>query len=137
MGYNKFITKDGIILLGLTETTVSEETLAVGVVAINKNGEKIVGIMSPPVLQEKNVIPLKEVQYILPDSQYNGLSQVTVESIPEAYIIPEGVMSITQNGLYDIAVYSQVDIDIPEEILEEWDGSGAIIYVTDDDLESN
>lgn len=137
MGYNKFITKDGIILLDLTETTVSEETLAVGVVAINKNGEKIVGIMSPPVLQEKNVIPLKEVQYILPDSQYNGLSQVTVESIPEAYIIPEGVMSITQNGLYDIAVYSQVDIDIPEEILEEWDGSGAIIYVTDDDLESN
>ena len=41
--YNKFITKRGNILLDLTEVTVTEETLGLGVTAYGKDGRLVTG----------------------------------------------------------------------------------------------
>jgi hypothetical protein len=43
MGYNKFIKRDGTILLDLTQDNVSAENLMVGVTAHNRSGEVIEG----------------------------------------------------------------------------------------------
>ena len=60
----------------------------------------------PPIvlanMQEKEAIPTKEQQEIVPDKNYDGLSKVTVQKIPTQYIIPSGNIQITENGTYDI-----------------------------------
>lgn len=43
MGYNKFKTKSGTVLLDLTSDTIVPEELSEGITAHNKNGEKITG----------------------------------------------------------------------------------------------
>lgn len=40
-------------------------------------------------LQEKEITPTKEIQEITPDSTYDGLSKITVDKIPDEYIIPK------------------------------------------------
>lgn len=55
-----------------------------------------------PVTQEKTVTPTKQVQTVIPDTGYNGLSKVTVNKIPDDYIIPTGEITIAKNGTYDV-----------------------------------
>ena len=58
----------------------------------------------PPIilanLQEKEVVPTKEQQEIIPDKNYDGLSKVIVDKIPNEYIIPSGEIEFTKNGIY-------------------------------------
>lgn len=44
MAYNKFIKKDGTVMLDLTDMTVSAETLGKDITAVDKYGNKITGI---------------------------------------------------------------------------------------------
>ncbi len=54
-----------------------------------------------PVTQEKEIIPSKEIQIVEPDKGYTGLSKVTVNKIPDEYVIPIlGTKKITSNGIY-------------------------------------
>lgn len=46
MAYNKFIKKDGTVMLDLTNTTVSAETLGKDITAVDKSGNKIVGTLT-------------------------------------------------------------------------------------------
>jgi hypothetical protein len=48
MQYSKIITKKGMPLLDLTRINVAPETLALGVTAINREGELVVGVAEPP-----------------------------------------------------------------------------------------
>lgn len=70
-----------------------------------------------PITQEKEVIPTKETQIIEPDKDFTGLSRVTVQSIPNEYIVPSGEIEFTQNGTYDVTDKASAKVNIKEKIL--------------------
>ena len=71
----------------------------------------------PPIvlanMQEKEVTPTKEKQEIVPDKNYDGLSKVTVDKIPDEYIIPTGNIEITKNGIYNVREKETANVNIP------------------------
>ena len=68
-------------------------------------------------LQEKETTPTKEMQQIIADQQYDGLSKVVVNAIPDEYIIPNGEINISQNGTYDVTDKTNAIVNIPEKKL--------------------
>ena len=67
--------------------------------------------------QEKEATPTKEKQQIIADQQYDGLSKVTVNPIPDEYIIPNGEINIIENGTYDVTDKTNAIVNIPEKKL--------------------
>ena len=68
-------------------------------------------------LQEKETTPTKEMQQIIADQQYDGLSKVVVNAIPDEYIIPSGEINISQNGIYNVKDKVTANVNIPEKQL--------------------
>ena len=68
-------------------------------------------------LQEKETTPTKEMQQIIADQQYDGLSKVVVNAIPDEYIIPSGEINISQNGTYDVTDKASAKVNVPEKQL--------------------
>ena len=68
-------------------------------------------------LQEKETTPTKEIQQIKADQQYDGLSKVVVNAIPDEYIIPSGEININSNGTYDVKDKINAIVNIPEKKL--------------------
>lgn len=89
---------------------VSSKSIIVG--TLNKATEYI-----DPVTQEKEVTPTKETQIVEPDKGYTGLSKVTVQSIPNEYIVPSGEIEFTQNGTYDVTDKASAKVNIKEKVL--------------------
>lgn len=115
MGVNKVIYY-GEVLVDMSQVTVKPETLSKGETALDASGELITGTMEAakdPVLQSKTVTPTKSAQEIVADSGYDGLSKVTMEKIPDEYIIPGGSKTITENGNHNVRVYEVVDVNVP------------------------
>ena len=63
-------------------------------------------------LQQKTIIPNNYQQIVIPDEGYNALSKVTVEKIPNDYIIPTGTLDIKNNGEYIISNYEKVNVNV-------------------------
>ena len=70
-----------------------------------------------PLLEEKSVIPTKEVREITSDVNFDGLSKVIVQPIPDEYIIPSGTRYINTNGNYDVREQENVIVNVPEKVL--------------------
>lgn len=66
----------------------------------------------PGNFQEKNVVPSKEIQEITADKNYDALSKVIVDKIPDEYIIPTGTLDIVENGIHDIKAYENVNVNV-------------------------
>ena len=79
-----------------------------------------------PVLQSKTVTPDKSVQVITPDGGYDGLNAVTVNAIPNEYIIPEGILNITENGTHNVTAVAQVSVSVANSGGGSGEGSEAL-----------
>lgn len=66
-----------------------------------------------PKLQEKTATPTKQPQVVLPDVNFEGMSKVTLEAIPEEYIIPTGSIDITENNTYNVKDVETVVVNVP------------------------
>lgn len=87
-------------------------------------------------LQEKEITPTKDIQELIPDNGYDGLSKVTIQAIPSDYIIPIGTKEIVQNGLYNVNEYKNVNVEIPEkELSEKVITDNGIYNASDDNLD--
>ena len=120
------ITADGTYT-GLASVVVSaipsEYIIPTGTKTIVTNGDNInvktyefvsvnVDGGSTPTSEEKTVTPTKEVQVVLPSSNIDYLSKVTVEAIPENYIEPQGTLEVTGNGSYNCTNYASVNVSV-------------------------
>ena len=87
-------------------------------------------------MQEKEITPTKETQIVEPDRNYDGLKKVTVNKIPDEYIIPSGEIDITQNGTYNVADKAMANVNIPEKQLgTKTITKNGIYKATDDNLD--
>lgn len=84
------------------------------------------GTSAEVVLQSKTVTPTKSTQEVTADANYTALEKVTVNPIPNEYIIPQGSREITVNyDLYDVRELEAVYVNVPNEIPEGYyDASG-------------
>ena len=89
------------------------------VVEINENGDHhveragIARVNVQPVLETAIVTPTERQQTVTADHG-DGLSSVTIEPIPQEYIVPSGTKLIKQNGMgIDVRGYASADIDVP------------------------
>ena len=87
-------------------------------------------------LQEKEATPTKAIQQIIADQQYDGLSKVVVNAIPDEYIIPNGDINISQNGTYNVTDKTSAIVNIPEKKLgTKTITSNGIYKAADDNLD--
>ena len=68
-------------------------------------------------LQEKEIIPTKNIQNIVADYPFDGLSKVTVNPIPDEYIIPSGEIEINANGNYNVTDKASARVSVPVKTL--------------------
>lgn len=64
-------------------------------------------------LQDKETTPTKELQVVVADENYDGLSKVIVNPIPNEYIIPSGELEIIQNGTYNVVNKASAKVNVP------------------------
>ena len=111
---------------GLSEVDINpipvEYIIPTGELSVTSNGKKDVTQYSSidvdiePNLQSKSATPTKSSQTVTADSTYDGLSSVTVNPIPNEYIIPSGSKSITANGTSDVTAYASVSVDVQPDL---------------------
>lgn len=91
-------------------------TLIAGNIKKDVNIGGVTGTLEPqtaPKLQTKTVTPTKSQQNVSPDSGYDGLSGVTVNAIPDNYVIPTGTVNIMTNGTHDVSGKASVVVAVP------------------------
>lgn len=64
-----------------------------------------------PTSEEITVTPTKETQEIVPSGDY--ISKVTINPIPDEYIVPSGTLRITKNGTHTVTNYNYATVAVP------------------------
>lgn len=125
----ELINADGITLktkgkycledVDITPKLQTKTTTVNGKVTTDENyvglKEVTVNVQTAPTLQSKTVTPTKSQQNIAADSGYDGLSGVTVNAIPDNYVIPTGTVNITANGTHNVSGKASVNVNVPSK----------------------
>ena len=69
-----------------------------------------------PQLKSLTVTPAKNAQNIAAPDGKVGYSAVTVEKIPDDYIIPSGTLQITSNGTYDVSGKANAMVNVEQAL---------------------
>lgn len=75
-------------------------------------------VISNIALETKTVTPTKNQQTYTPSSGMQGFSSVTVNAIPNQYIIPENTLQISTSGTHDVTSYAKVNVVFPSYVLQ-------------------
>lgn len=96
------------------DENLAAENIRSNITIFGKKGtyEGASGSGTAPSLQSKSVTPSKSSQSVTADSGYDGLSTVTVNAIPDEYIIPSGIKEITSNGTIDVTDYKTASVNV-------------------------
>ena len=97
------------VTAGTAVKTVSPAAGNLGIKAVTVN---------PTPSSAKTITPTKDTQTVNPDSG-KLLSSVTVNPIPEAYIIPTGTKNITENGTVNVTSFAEVNVAVPAPDLSD------------------
>ena len=106
--------------LELQEKTVTPTTSQQTIVADTGYDALSKVTISAIATQSKSTTPTKNTQNIVPDSD-KFLSSVTVNPIPNDYIIPTGETTISSNGVYDVKTFASANvyIEAPDIVLQD------------------
>lgn len=69
-------------------------------------------------LETKTVTPSKNSQTITPSNGNQGFSSVTINPIPNEYIIPTNTLQISTSGEHNVTQYAKVNVTFPSYTLE-------------------
>ena len=84
---------------------------------VDYNGVNI-PLVADTNLTQTTITPTEEQQNIRAEKPYDGFNEVTVERIPEEYIVPRGTIDITENNeVVDVSRFSTADIKVRESNL--------------------
>lgn len=97
------------VTAGTSAKTVNPAAGNLGIKAVTVN---------PTPSSAKTITPTKDTQTVNPDGG-KLLSSVTVNPIPEAYIIPAGTKNITENGTVDVTSFAAVNVAVPAPDLSD------------------
>ena len=64
-----------------------------------------------PPIENLEVMPTKEQQIFTHENSY-GYDNVTINPIPDEYIIPDGTLPITENATYDVRKFARVSASV-------------------------
>ena len=109
--------KQGIEILGVSGNVIElngEERIVTPsreeqTITPSNNKNAITKISVLPIEAESLTVTPNKVTQTFNDELYDS---VTVNSIPDEYIIPEGIINITENGSYDITDKKTANIDV-------------------------
>lgn len=83
--------------------------------------------------EERATTPTKDTQIITPSADKNAITKMTVNPIPDEYIIPSGEIEITENGNYNVTDKASAKVNVPEKTLTTKTITANGIYNATDD----
>ena len=96
------------VAAGTANKTVNPTAGKIGIASVT---------ITPTPSSAKTVTPNKSVQNVTPD-EGQLLSGVTVNAIPDQYIVPTGSQTITANSTVDVTSLASVTVNVPNTVSE-------------------